>query len=115
MPSEYSESSSEYCCNFCTRSFFFTPILRHISWEGPGLGWGRPGDARDGEGQAEPTGGGWDCVATAVRWRACPMSAARSGLSHDLCFQRTSARSKAPTIVAQSTRSKAVACLCSVA
>ena len=47
-----------------------------------------------------------------VQWRACPMSAARSGLSHDLCFKRTSARSKAPTIVAQSTRSKAVACLC---
>ena len=38
-----------------------------------------------------------------MRAIACPMSAARSGLSQDLCFHRTSARSKAPTIVAHST------------
>ena len=38
-----------------------------------------------------------------VRVIACPMRAARSGLSQDLSFHRTSARSKAPTIVAHST------------
>ena len=38
MPSEYLESSSLNCPSSSSRSFFFTPILRHISWGGPGLG-----------------------------------------------------------------------------
>jgi hypothetical protein len=75
------------------------------------------GAAREGAAVAETNRRGEGAVGRGVRSRrcACPMSAARSGLSHDLCFQKTSASSKAPTIVAQSTRSKAVACLCPVA
>eukprot|EP00964_Phaeocystis_antarctica_P105038 scaffold70114_cov42-Phaeocystis_antarctica.AAC.1 len=65
LASSWSVRKPSMPSDLCTRSFFFTPILRHISWEGPGLGWGRPGDARDGEGgQSQPgaSGSHGDCA-----------------------------------------------------